>query len=411
MQFFNLLADRVNQLWRNTNYDDLQFADCAMEALRLLPPREHISMEDIVKWTVETNAIPTQTDRDENFGHPPMTVFFGGDFRIEALFWIVGLPAVHQHGFSGAFHVLEGSSLHCQYQFELHKKLTTRLLIGDVNLENMELLKAGASRMIRGGQDFIHATFHLDRPSVSIVVRTHRDQEHLPQYSYLPPSIAYDPYEIPALVLRRCQILKMLAASEQFEMLGRSFRHVCEFDDAATIFFALQKLYPMLGPKNRDKLLSMVQRRYPELASAARTALAYDERRDKILKLRRKVIDPELQFFLAMLLYVKNREVMLGVVRQAFPQKDPAALLLEWIKKLSVETDALNGMNEGWVALVEWQLARLGPQEMRNRWSARVSSGQRNEKALFDDAFRDMQKHWVLQPLFEHSEFLSGGVL
>lgn len=408
MEFFNVLADKVSQLWRNSRYDDLRFPECAMDALRLLPPREHISFKDIVKWAVETNAIPTQADLDENFGQPPLTVFFGSDFRIEALFWIVGAPGVHQHGFSGAFHVLEGSSLHCTYQFADHKKLGTRLVIGDVRLQKVELLKAGASRSIRGGPDFIHATFHLDRPSISIVVRTHRDQEHLPQYSYLPPSIAYDPNETPTLALRRCQILTMLAASERFEMLARSFRHVCEFDDAATIFLALQKLYPMLGPGNRDKLLSMVERRYPELAKAARPALSYAERRDKILKLRRSTKDPELQFFLALLLYVNNCEVILDMVQQAFSERDPAVLLLQWIKKLSVTTDALNGMTEDWLSTVEWQLASLVPEKMRDRSSFRMlESGQRNAIAPCDDVLRDIRNHWILQPLFEHSKPMS----
>src|SRR5262249_49930783 len=70
----------------------------------------------------------------------------------------------------------------------------SRLLLGDVRLKRVELLTRGAIRPILSGNRFIHALFHLDRPSVTIVVRTHTDRLEDPQFSYMKPNVAFDPF-------------------------------------------------------------------------------------------------------------------------------------------------------------------------------------------------------------------------
>jgi hypothetical protein len=37
---------------------------------------------------------------------------------IQILFWLEGRRDIHQHEFSGAFHVLTGSSIHSMFAFE-----------------------------------------------------------------------------------------------------------------------------------------------------------------------------------------------------------------------------------------------------------------------------------------------------
>jgi hypothetical protein len=55
-------------------------------------------------------------------------------------------------------------------------------------------MRTGDVRQILSGDRFIHSLFHLDRPSVTMVVRTKHDSGTDPQYSYFPPGIAYDPF-------------------------------------------------------------------------------------------------------------------------------------------------------------------------------------------------------------------------
>ncbi len=146
---------------------------------------------DVAKWGLTAERLPPQVDLSAKFGQPPLTVYSGRDFRIEVLFWVQGVPAIHQHSFSGAFHVMHGSSLQSLWDFEPTEQVAMRLAFGRVSLKKAELLRKGDSRPIIAGNRLIHSTFHLDRPSLTVVVRTVGETDQLPQYSYLPPTIAY----------------------------------------------------------------------------------------------------------------------------------------------------------------------------------------------------------------------------
>src|SRR6266853_1534338 len=157
---------------------------------------------------------------------PPLTVYSGRDFRIEVLFWVQGVPAIHQHSFSGAFHVMHGSSLQTLWEFELREQVALRLALGRVSLKKAELLRKGDSRPIIAGKQLIHSTFHLDRPSLTVVVRTIGEIDKQPQYSYLPPTIAHYPFDIVPSVKRRTQLLMMLLKSGMHAPFAEIMHHL-----------------------------------------------------------------------------------------------------------------------------------------------------------------------------------------
>src|SRR5581483_12174101 len=66
-----------------------------------------------------------------------------------------------------------------------------------------------------------HSLFHLDRPSVTVVIRTHRIPGADPQYSYLWPGVAFDPFSKPGLLQRQLQSFDTLARLQhpEFESL------------------------------------------------------------------------------------------------------------------------------------------------------------------------------------------------
>ena len=66
-----------------------------------------------------------------------------------------------------------------------------RLSLGSLNLVRAEVLTGLSSHLIPHGSNLIHANFHLDRPTMTLVVPTPEGSE--PELSYLPPSVAYDP--------------------------------------------------------------------------------------------------------------------------------------------------------------------------------------------------------------------------
>src|SRR5262245_16745461 len=162
MKLFQDLGARVQARWRAAGFDVEAFPDLALAALAETPPSRLVTVDEIVDWVRTAAALPFQPNLHSRFGEPPLTVFHAERFYIEVLFWLDGTTAIHQHSFSGAFHVLAGSSIHSEYTFTTAEQLNLRLKLGEVQLGSAELLQAGASRRIEPQDRFIHALFHLD---------------------------------------------------------------------------------------------------------------------------------------------------------------------------------------------------------------------------------------------------------
>src|SRR5260370_32425522 len=106
-----------------------------------------------------------------------------------------------------------------------------RLAFGRVSLKKAELLQKGDSRPIIGGKQLIHSTFHLDRASLTVVVRTLGEIDKLPQYSYLPPTIAYaQDHDVPS-VQRRTQLSRMLLKSGKRAEFTEIMHHLLATED------------------------------------------------------------------------------------------------------------------------------------------------------------------------------------
>ena len=106
--------------------------------------------------------------------------------------------------------MLEGSSLHSLFEFEDARSVTSRFRIGNLRWRETHLLETGATIPIVSGPTCIHSLFHLETPSVSVVIRTHSDPDCGPQFTYLPPHLAVDPVHHDGLTLRRKQLLDLL---------------------------------------------------------------------------------------------------------------------------------------------------------------------------------------------------------
>lgn len=63
---------------------------------------------------------------------------------------------------------------------------------------------------IASGRECIHSLFHLDTPSVTVVIRTHHDPVTGSQFNYLPPCIPIDPTHVDNLTIFRKQLLDVL---------------------------------------------------------------------------------------------------------------------------------------------------------------------------------------------------------
>src|SRR5258708_1413217 len=188
---FKELGDRTATNWERAGGQMEVFPEVATDTFSRSRILETVTIDEIADWLATSKEMPEQYGKE--FGQPPINVYVGEKFYIQILFWMDGTTAIHEHGFAGTFGVLAGSSVHSRYKFEMRKEISPEIRVGNVNFVSSELLRRGDIRAIHPGSDFIHALFHLDRPSVSVVVRT-RFLPDVIQYAYIKPHVAVDPF-------------------------------------------------------------------------------------------------------------------------------------------------------------------------------------------------------------------------
>jgi hypothetical protein len=258
-------------------------------------------------------------------------MYWNGRFQIDVLFWHTATTAIHQHAFSGAFVVLEGSSLHAKYAFELQRRINSRFLLGEISLGDCELLKSGDIREISRTNSLIHSLFHLDTPSVTIVVKTCIDPEAGPEYVYNLPSVAVDPTRWNPILTKRLQSLTLLFGIGSLE-LERLAASMLSTSDLQTCYEILRKL----------RLLGVADDTYGRLCESAREkhscaevdlllpAIEEELRRLLIANSRKVVTDTSHRFFMALLMNLRDRESIHRLIRQRYPDTDPVASVENW---------------------------------------------------------------------------------
>ncbi|HEU4510493.1 MAG TPA: hypothetical protein VFR78_19820 [Pyrinomonadaceae bacterium] len=330
-QYFARLAAGVWRLWKEYQYDEAAFSDVAVRMLTEEPPADHVSFIDVTKFGLFTNPLPFQTDIDSVFGQPPLTVHWQPEFRIEVLFWRSKVIGIHQHAFSGAFHLLTGSSLHTVWDFKCEERVSSQLLLGALDLKRAELLRVGDTTAIVAGNRFIHATHHFDRPTVTVVIRTNSEKNHRPQYSYLEPFIAYDPLHGNAVVRRRLQLLQMLSATGRDKELLDAVRYLLDDVNHHYAFLYLVEAFRLIQDETkRSLLLSWAGSKHGGLVESFRVVLDTQEQRDKIWQVADESGQGDLKFFTALLRNVPRGGEILKIIRDRFPQEDPLAMIDKW---------------------------------------------------------------------------------
>lgn len=347
MKLFHELGAEIEDLWNAENYNESLFPAIAADVLRRAGLPEKISAWDVIEWTLAEPQLPDQKDLRGNFGDPPITVFAAPRFFIDVYFWFEGTTAIHQHAFCGAFQVLLGSSIHSWYNFEPRHVINSNAEIGEMRLKVCEILNVGDVQEIFGGRDYIHSLFHLDHPSVTIVVRTYKIEKFSPQFAYEKPSLAIDPfYEIPANIKKLQAVFALLRA--KYGEADRMISGLLERSDLQTTFEILSQLRSYLSSDSIkvmfgieestarfERFLEVSRKRHGAMISAVEDVIAHKAFLAEIVRRRGYLTDPEHRFFLALLLNVEGKERIFGLIKQKFPDAEPAGKVLDWVYDLA----------------------------------------------------------------------------
>jgi hypothetical protein len=335
--FFVDLGRRVRERWQAADFSLAAFPGLAQAALEETPPAKRVDLTALTRAFLRDDEQPFQTA--SGFGQPELVVFDDPRFYIQLLFWLDGTTQIHQHEFSGAFHVLQGSSLHAEFVFANVRPVTAHFRLGDLQLTGTELLETGRTVPITSGAGSIHSLFHLETPSVTVVVRTHSDPGTGPQFTYLPPHVAVDPFFSDALTTRRLQLLDVLDRTGA-EDYGEVVRGMVAELDYERGFFTLQNCLGALRERGEwEETWSVFAEKHGALAAYAAPTLEEIVWRDRLVHLRSSIEDADHRFFLALLLNVSQSSDLLRLVAGRFPG-DPVTTVLGWAEELSESSDA-----------------------------------------------------------------------
>jgi hypothetical protein len=331
-QLFHDLGTEIERSWSAVGNQLAAFPDVAADVLRQRRPDRELDVTDIVRWVLDTTELPKQRDVRAIFGEPPVSVYNGPTFEMQVLCWRAGTTAIHRHSFVGAFVVLDGVNLHTRYNFEPRQVISPTLQVGDVRLTHVELL--GAGDVVPITPDLKHNVFHLDEPSATLVIRSKTDGPD-PQFDYFTPSVAFDPFHVDALVMRRVQVLRLLLHTDRHQQHDELASDLLTTCDLATTWDVLEQSMNEIPELDRaHRLAEIARRRHGAVIDDFLAVIEEQRRQERAIRLHASLAEPDLRFFIALLHSVPNRDVILDLVAQRYGD-NPQQLVREWLTRLS----------------------------------------------------------------------------
>jgi hypothetical protein len=353
LDYFESLGDAVADAWRARNLDELAFPAIAERALEDHPPPEHVDVAALIRdaLTCPASRLVSQENVDSAFGGVALTVYSGRRFHIVVNTWLDASTAIHEHSFSGAFRVWQGSSIHARCALAEREAVNSHLRLGELVIKELELLDLGDVRQIVPGGAGAHALFHLHSPSITIVIRTDGEQAFSPQMVYLPPGVAVDvsyfDRSADAVLRRRIQLLHMVLDADP-DSFAATLEQAARVMDGASLFEVLRTLMPYLVDRRGGiaealaelgEAFDILTAAQPALGRIAPAVLADIARVRAGLLRRRRLRVLEHRFLLGALLNAPDRAGVLKLIRLRFPGRDPEALLMTWMDDLLATPD------------------------------------------------------------------------
>jgi len=220
------------------------------------------------------------------------------------------------------------------------KTINEHFSVGELTLEEVQLLKLRDVRTIRAGRNFIHSLFHLGRLPATISIRTEHSPSASLQYDYRKPHFALDPFFRNPTLAKKVQTIGLLLGMKHKDADAMIGDLVCA-SDFHTAYFVLAETFQQLQRNEMDALfglstgkdrfkaiLERCKSAHGELTNLVLPVLEEQERQVSIIERRGTITKDAHRFFLALLLNVPNRDKILELVTQRYPDQDPVETIL-----------------------------------------------------------------------------------
>jgi hypothetical protein len=171
-----------------------------------------------------------------------------------------------------------------------------------------------------------------------VVIRTHHDPGSGPQFTYLPPHLAVDPFHHDALTARRKQLLDVLEKTNDMSYPELVMQMIGELDFERGFFILQNGMGCLRTSGDWNGVWKAFERKHGDLAKYVAPTLEEIVRRDGLVSRRSSVTDAEHRFFLALLLNEPPRDDLLKLISQRV-SGDPIDTVLRWAEELTVSSE------------------------------------------------------------------------
>ncbi len=166
------LAARIDREWKRAGSKVSVFPAVAARVLSDAQPHRQYDLHSLAGWTLSHRTFPTACNPFGPFGPPAFTVWSDGRFFANVYAYMTPEVVIHDHDFAGAFVNLSGTTIHAKYQFADGERVAPEVQVGQLAVREVEVVGPGDVRRIDPGRRFIHQVWHLDQPTVVLVIRT-----------------------------------------------------------------------------------------------------------------------------------------------------------------------------------------------------------------------------------------------
>ena len=335
----------VEESWRSTQYSLESLPDVARAGFARSRLLEDLTPDEIIRWTLQQRSLPEQSDPTARFGQPPITLYRTERFHIDALFWLDGTTTIHQHSFSGAFCVLAGSSIETMFRFSPERTFDGRFEMGILESFATSFHRAGYVGEIQSGRRMIHSLFHLERPSITVVIRNYSDPTAGVQFDYARPGIACDPFSFDASRDRAIRIVRMLRSMGHPD-LERLVGDAVRDSDLHTAYLIGRELIGLRDQESLERILAHID----DSDAVDRFRLSFQkEGNERFIRSRRQIVkDVELRFFLGVLLNANNRREAFELATAWSNDAPPEKTIAKWLRGLSNVSARLQVDGSSW---------------------------------------------------------------
>ena len=329
--YFQTIGRRMQEQLGNHTDPALVFADIATAVLDEVPaPR--IDVLAMADWLTQQRPLPRQVNFGSGFGQPPLVVFETPGFYIEVLFWFPSRTAIHGHGFTGGFRVLDGYSIQVEYRFEETSAPEEAVRLGRVVPRSIEMITQGKVCPIHREDDFIHTVAHMGNPSLTLVARTHQDNKALPQFTYYRCGFAHLSDRHKQASARQTEVLAALFRARPDAFVGKLIEFLSTAD-MTTFFRVLDQLLVRLPlPVFSKQVLPDIRERFGATHAPMLAALDENMHSHGIWGMTSFTKEPRKQLLLVLSELFPEQQERDSLICQSFNVSDAKPVLDEWLE-------------------------------------------------------------------------------